>query len=85
MHEVKLEEKLIVAFSPQELEDLADAACFRFKTLRDKNWKDIPSFIRVEFDRERDSLREIFKGIGKVLKIPDERIKFCLERGAIRA
>lgn len=85
MPEVNTNNQVLVAFSPQELEDVADAVCFRFKALRDKNMKDFPSFIRVELERERDNLRDLFMGLGKLLHCSEERIKFCLERGAIRA
>lgn len=85
MHKIEPSYGTMIAFGEQELEDIVDAVCFRYKALRDKNMKDIPSYIRVELERERESLSASFKSLGKILKLSDERIQYCLDRGAIRA
>lgn len=81
MEQIVANNKIVVAFTPQELEDIADAVCFRYKNIRDKDFKPLYSYMRAELTREKDSLEASLKSLAKILGISDERVKFALERG----
>lgn len=81
MEQIRTDSRIVIAFTPQELEDIADAVCFRFKNLRDKNYKRLYSYMTAEFMREKDSLESSLRAMAKIMGLSDERIKFALERG----
>ena len=69
-------------FSKQELEDLLDAVCFRHKALREKNFKNMPSYIKVELGRERDNQAAMARILADYIGITKERIEFFLKTGS---
>lgn len=81
MEQINSDNKIVIAFTPQELEDVADAVCFRYKNLRDKDFKHLYSYIKAELIRERDSLEASLKSFAKIMGISEERLKISLERG----
>jgi hypothetical protein len=79
----KTTEHFIANISHQELLDLANTVCSRIRVIREKNMDGVYSCIRIELEREYNSLIEMFLIISKLLSFSPEKIKSSLKFGTI--
>ncbi len=59
---------------------IIDALCFRYRHLRDLDYSEMSDDIKVVLISDAIETRKLFEQFADSLGIPEDRVRYCLER-----